>query len=381
MSHVTISGLIKTFDGFTAVDQVDLDVEDGEFLTLLGPSGCGKTTTLRCLAGLEEPSGGEISIGSDIVAAPGRGVFVPPEKRGTGMVFQNYALWPHMSVRANVAYPVKLSKAPRAEVDRRVGEMLSAVGLGDKGDRLATQLSGGQQQRVALARAMANHPRLLLFDEPLSNLDAKLRATMRSEIRSLHREINTTAVYVTHDQEEAMVLSDRIVVMDGGRIVQQGAPRDIYAHPATRFVADFIGFENIITGKVEERDGERFSVVPDGGGQAIWADGGAGLDAGAPVELAFRSAHLRIGTDPGAAANVFHGRVVEATYLGSRTDLVIRSDDGLNMAAYVDDADMIRMCGAAPVVGEQITVTLPISHVIVLGAEDTAPVPRPRTAV
>ncbi|HEY3685356.1 MAG TPA: ABC transporter ATP-binding protein [Streptosporangiaceae bacterium] len=365
MAHVTITGLTKAYDdGVTAVDDVDLTIADGEFLTLLGPSGCGKTTTLRCLAGLEEPTGGEITIGDNVVAAPGRGLFVPPERRGTGMVFQNYALWPHMSVKANVAYPVKLARTPRVDIDARVAEMLAAVGLGDKGDRLATQLSGGQQQRVALARAMANHPRLLLFDEPLSNLDAKLRASMRTEIRNLHREIGTTAVYVTHDQEEAMVLSDRIVVMSGGRIQQVGAPREIYTAPATRFVADFVGYENIIAGTVADRDGTRIAVRPTTGGPLIWAEADA-LPEGTEVEVAFRAAHLRIGTDA-TGANAFKGTVTESTYLGSRTDLVIDAGDGLLLRGYVDDADLIRMSGAAPSKGEPITVTLPPSHVTTL---------------
>lgn len=362
MTDVAIRELRKEYGTVAAVDGLDLDIADGEFVTLLGPSGCGKTTTLRCLAGLEEPSGGEIRLGGTVVA--GNGTFVPPERRGTGMVFQSYALWPHMTVRGNVGYPLKLARMPRREVDERVRALLDRVGLGERADRMASALSGGQQQRVALARALANHPQLLLFDEPLSNLDAKLRESMRQEIRRLHDEIGTTSVYVTHDQEEAMVLSDRIAVMNEGRIQQLGTPRDLFTRPANAFVADFMGFENIVTGTVEDPGPDRFTVtVPPG---PIAVAGPAPVRRGEQVRLAFRGAHVRVGTEALGDSPAVSGRVRTTSYVGSRTELDVDCR-GLMLRAHVRDAALARL-GTVPEPGDEVCLTVSPSHVVVLDA-------------
>ncbi|NEK56961.1 ABC transporter ATP-binding protein, partial [Geodermatophilus sabuli] len=252
MAQIDLKGLTKEFDGgVRAVDDLDLQIADGEFVSLLGPSGCGKTTTLRCIAGLERPTAGEILFDGAPIVSLERGVFLPPEKRHMGMVFQSYALWPHMTAFANVAYPLNRSKTvDKGEIAPRVEQMLATVGLSDVGGRLPSKLSGGQQQRVALARALINRPRVVLFDEPFSNLDSILRSQMRREVRSLHERLGTTSVYVTHDRTEAMALSDRVVVMKLGVIQQIGTPREIYTKPANRFVADFIGFDNILKAEV-----------------------------------------------------------------------------------------------------------------------------------
>lgn len=249
MAFIEIKNLFKKFGNVVAINNIELKVQKGEILTLLGPSGCGKTTTLRCIAGLEKPDAGDIIIDGQPMFSQR---FVPPAQREIGMVFQNYAVWPHMRVFDNVAYGLKIQKLPTALIKEKVNEILASVDLTGLGERYPGQLSGGQQQRVALARALVRKPKVLLLDEPLSNLDAKLREKMRFEIKSLVRRMNITTVYVTHDQAEAMVISDRIAVMDKGNIVQVGTPEEIYKKPATRFVADFIGTTNFISGQITE---------------------------------------------------------------------------------------------------------------------------------
>lgn len=246
--ELVLQNLSKSFDkngaDVKAVDSVNLTVEKGEFITFLGPSGCGKTTTLRMIAGFEEPTAGAVLLGGTDITA------LPANKRDLGFVFQNYALFPHMTVENNVAYGLKVRKLPSTEVNHRVAEALEAVGLGGEGKRYPNQLSGGQQQRVALARALVLRPKLLLMDEPLSNLDAKLRAHMRGEIRRIQRQWGLTCLYVTHDQKEALTMSDRIMVMNAGKVEQIGAPSQLYSDPASAFVADFIGNANLIAGQI-----------------------------------------------------------------------------------------------------------------------------------
>ena len=259
MSALSVENLVVKYGDVTAVDNVSFTVAEGEFVSLLGPSGCGKTTTLRCVAGLESASSGVIKIGADVVVR-GRHE-TPPEKRGVNMVFQSYAVWPHMSVFDNVAYGIRGKGHDAGEITRRVTEALRLVGLDGYGARYGTELSGGQQQRVAVARAVVTQPRLLLFDEPLSNLDAGLRERMRFELLALQRRLGRTSLYVTHDQAEAMVMSDRIILMNRGRIVQESTPRDLYERPASRFAAEFVGSANLLDAKVIAEHGEgRFTI-------------------------------------------------------------------------------------------------------------------------
>lgn len=254
MADVSLTRVSKVFGETVAVQEFTVSVRDGELVTFLGPSGCGKTTTLRMVAGFIRPTEGVVTIGQRVVADAKRDMFVPPEEREVGMVFQSYAVWPHMTVFKNVAYPLKIKKVEKEEIRRQVEEALELVKMPELGDRYPHQLSGGQQQRVALARALVMRPEVLLLDEPLSNLDAKLREGMRLELKELQRQTGMTIIFVTHDQLEAMVLSDRVVVMDAGFIQQIGTPRQIYSQPANRFVADFIGVANFI----------ECQVAPDG---------------------------------------------------------------------------------------------------------------------
>ncbi len=247
MAFIEIQNLFKRFKDVVAINRIQLEINKGEMLTLLGPSGCGKTTTLRCIAGLEKPDEGDIVIDGKPMLSQG---FVQPSQRGIGMVFQNYAVWPHMKVYNNIVYGLKLQKISKQKIRERAQQVLELVGLAGLEDRYPSQLSGGQQQRVALARALVTNPKVLLLDEPLSNLDAKLREELRFEIKSLVRRMGITSVYVTHDQAEAMVISDRIAVMDSGNVVQIGTANEIYEKPANKFVADFIGTMNFISGEI-----------------------------------------------------------------------------------------------------------------------------------
>ena len=288
MGTVRATGLVKTFGTVIAVNDLSFEARAGEFLTLLGPSGCGKTTTLRLVAGLERPDRGEIFVGDRPISSVASGLFVPPERRGMGMVFQSYAIWPHMTVFENVAFPLQELRVSRAETRERVMAMLSTVGLGDLHARPAPMLSGGQQQRVALARALVSNPQVLLLDEPLSNLDARLREEMRFELREMQAKLGITSIFVTHDQAEAMTLSDRIVVMNAGRIEQEGTPEDVYQRPRTRFVMDFLGRANHLPARIAKGDDGSLVAEVEDLGCGMPVAGTGTWSVGQDVLLAFR---------------------------------------------------------------------------------------------
>jgi iron(III) transport system ATP-binding protein len=312
-----VTDLRKQFSiGRPAIDGVSFAVPAGEIVVLLGPSGCGKTTTLRCVAGLEHPTSGEISIAGRVVSSPARGILVPPRLRDLGMVFQSYAVWPHMTVRQNVVYPLKHRKISRAEAGRKVDEVLQLVGLSEYADRPVVALSGGQMQRVALARSIIYRPQLLLLDEPLSNLDAKLRLRLRDDLRVILKQTGMTALYVTHDQAEAVVLGDRIGVMRDGKLLQIGTPDQIYNRPADLFVANFTGATNEITGTLVGRNGA-FGVVDFGDGRRGEAALLHALDPGDKVRIALRPENIGIGSQDGP--NIFPARVLDRRYQGTQT--------------------------------------------------------------
>ena len=289
--RIEVADLVVRYGDVTAVDSIGFDIAPGELVTLLGPSGCGKTTTLRAVAGLETPSGGIIRLNGNSVYSASERRNVPAEKRGVSMVFQSYAIWPHMTVFDNVAYGLRVRRLPQAEVRQNVERVLDLVQMQGFADRPASKLSGGQQQRVAVARAIAFSPSVVLFDEPLSNLDAKLRAEMRVELRELQRRLEITSLYVTHDQEEALAISDRVIVMNGGRIEQIGTPEDIYNRPHSRFVADFVGSANLIAGTVRGPSGANDTLIFD-------AEGG--------VQLEVVASHASRERNIGGAAHVLH---------------------------------------------------------------------------
>jgi iron(III) transport system ATP-binding protein len=322
MAFIEITNLLKRFKKVVAVNNIQLEVKEGELLTLLGPSGCGKTTTLRCIAGLERPDGGDIVIDGKSMLSEG---FVHASNRGIGMVFQNYAVWPHMKVINNVAYGLKLKKISRKIVQEKALEALELVGLQGKGDRYPSQLSGGEQQRVALARALVRNPKVLLLDEPLSNLDAKLREKMRFEIKSLVKRMGMTSVYVTHDQAEAMVISDRIAVMDSGNVVQIGTAQEIYKNPANKFVADFIGTMNFISGEIVQGPQDTPSVsgavcVRTEFSEKVFctSDGVTQATPGKEVFVSIRPEDVEVFTDPPQdRENLFKGTIAHKAYLGN----------------------------------------------------------------
>jgi spermidine/putrescine transport system ATP-binding protein len=317
-----------------AVEHVDLRIAEGEFFSLLGPSGCGKTTTLRMIAGFEEPTSGQILLhGRDMVG-------VPPFRRDVNMVFQQYALFPHMDVFENVAFGLRRKKVDKGEIRRRVAEALSLVELEGREKRKPRQLSGGQQQRVALARALVNRPRALLLDEPLGALDLKLRQSMQLELKRIQREVGITFVYVTHDQEEALTMSDRLVVMNAGRIEQLGSPRELYEHPATRFVSNFIGTSNILTGRLERR-GDTWALGGLGPDERVLVADVGDAQSGQEVELAVRPEKmvLRSEQDPPPSGQcALRARVTEVVYLGTSTQYRTVTDAGQAVAVYRQNA-------------------------------------------
>jgi iron(III) transport system ATP-binding protein len=319
-AHIEVENLTVRYGAATAVAGVSFQVQPGEQLTLLGPSGCGKTTTLRAIAGLERPSGGVIRIGGTTVYSSAARIDVPAEKRGLSMVFQSYAIWPHMSVFDNVAYGLRVRRVGAREIDAKVRAALALVQMAGFERRPASQLSGGQQQRVALARACVFSPQVLLFDEPLSNLDAKLRADMRIELRELQHRLGITSVYVTHDLEEALAMSDRIVVMRDGAIEQIGSPSDIYNLPRNAFVADFVGSANLIRGRLRpDLAADGLAALETAGGAIVY-----GVTHGRPLgpepTFCVRTVHLRLSTRrPGEAHNVWPVRVRACVFQGDFT--------------------------------------------------------------
>ncbi len=348
-----------------AAQDVSFEVPRGKLFTLLGPSGCGKTTTLRSIAGLEKPISGEIAIDGRVVYSSSKGIFVAPNKRNFGMVFQSYAIWPHMNVFQNVAFPLQVRRLPKKVIREKVMRMLSAVALDELVDRDATKLSGGQQQRLALARALVMEPQLLLLDEPLSNLDAKLRDRMRSELKRLQRDLNLTTVYVTHDQTEALALSHEIAVMNEGRVVQVGTPRQIYEQPTDQFVADFVGTTNFIGGTVTAL-GDGRCVVSSALGE-LKAHASEGVSKSASVVVSVRPEDVELSEgEPGLAddENVCKGTVSGKEFLGDYLDFHVTVGDVVLLAKAhpslrtpTGDPIYLRMkaekCVAIPVVRNQ----------------------------
>ena len=318
MAFIEIQNLLKRFKNVVAVNRIQLEIHKGEMLTLLGPSGCGKTTTLRCIAGLEKPEEGDIVIDGKPMLSQG---FVQPAKRGIGMVFQNYAVWPHMKVLNNIVYGLKLERMPRRTIQEKAQKVLKLVGLDGLEDRYPAQLSGGQQQRVALARALVRNPKVLLLDEPLSNLDAKLREELRFEIKELVRRMGITSVYVTHDQAEAMVISDRIVVMDSGNVVQIGTAQEIYKNPANRFVADFIGTMNFMSGEVVQvlQDTDQVYVRTEFSEKMLCkTDNITATTPGEKVYASIRPEDVEVFPQaPQSRENLFKGTIAHKAYLGN----------------------------------------------------------------
>lgn len=327
MARLNVEDLVVAYGAVVAVSDISFSVEDGEFVSLLGPSGCGKTTTLRCIAGLEGSSGGTIRLGDTVMASDGSDI--PPDKRGINMVFQSYAVWPHMSVFENVAYGLRIRREPSVDIKRKVGEALKLVGLDGFAERYGTELSGGQQQRVALARAVVTSPKLLLFDEPLSNLDAGLRDRMRFELVDLQRRLGQTSLYVTHDQSEAMLMSDRIILMKDGRIIQTGTPRDLYERPVSRFAAEFIGNANIVDATVVRAAGGGSALISLAGGVILEGHFSRESDIrpSGPVIACIRAESISRVADGADGVNLFDATVESIGFLGPLITCTLRIGD------------------------------------------------------
>ena len=321
MTELVVENLCKKFHSITAIENINFRVADGEFLTLLGPSGCGKSTTLAAIAGLDQPSSGLIRTGEAVFFDSATRTFLPAEKRNCGLVFQSYALWPHMTVRDNVAFPLKLRRVGRAERNRKVDEVLELVEMQPYANRYPHELSGGQQQRVALARTLSYKPAVLLLDEPLSNLDAKLRERARVWLGQLKEQVRMTTIYVTHDQSEALALSDRIVVMNKGRIVQIGTPEEIYAQPSEPFVADFIGTSSFFPGRAVASEGGLTTVLFDGD-QTMSVIGPRALASGTAVRVSVRPEQLQMlkrrEDRPDVDGVTLNARILTRSFLGAR---------------------------------------------------------------
>jgi spermidine/putrescine ABC transporter ATP-binding subunit len=358
---VELRDLGRSYGPVAAVDGIDLTVFEGEFLSLLGPSGCGKTTTLNLIAGFIEPTRGRVLIDGEDVTG------VPAYRRGLGVVFQNYALFPHMTVFENIAFGLRMRGAARAEMARRVGEALTLVRLEGYARARPAQLSGGMQQRVALARALVFQPKVLLLDEPLAALDKKLREEMRAELREIQRAVRITTIFVTHDQQEALGVSDRIAVMGRGRIQQLGTPREIYARPAARFVADFIGASNLLPVRVAAVRGDEAEVELEGVGrlQVRGPGGGTALVPGGRVDLLIRPERIALLPADAGGPNILSAKIVDLTFLGSHTEARVEVHGGLRLLVALDE----HRCPAALAEGAAVRVALPPDAFLALGGE------------
>ena len=368
---LTVSGLVKAYagsdDGTAAVNGVDFTVPEGKFFTLLGPSGCGKSTTLRCVAGLESIDAGRISIDGRVVSCVTPKIFVPPDDRALGMVFQSYAIWPHMTVFENVAFPLRASKRrtkglTRKGIEEQVMIALEKVRLTTYAKRMATKLSGGQQQRLALARALVNNPKLLLLDEPLSNLDAALREEMRTELRTLQRETGVTTLYVTHDQVEALSMSNVVAVMNAGRIIQAGTPREIYRRPATEFVSTFVGRTNLLPGDVTGA-GENGTLAIETDVGRFFAVCAEGVSTDDHVALSVRPEDIKIHAErpDRPIPNLLEARVERRMYLGETIEYELRTGSHLFFSKQHPDVRVRRR--------EQVFLEFPVEHCVVLSKD------------
>ncbi len=368
--RITVQGLTKRFGQQEVVSRVGFTIEEGEMFTLLGPSGCGKTTLLRLIAGFYTPEEGEIRFDDRVVND------LPPHERGIGMVFQNYALWPHMTVFENAAYGLKLRKLPAAEIAGRIAAVLEKVKLGGLEDRYPGQLSGGQQQRVALARALVLNPKILLLDEPLSNLDAKIRIQVRAEIRKLHKELGITTVYVTHDQEEALTLSDRIAVFNRGKVLQVGPPKALYERPENRFVADFIGINNLVEGTVESVDAaqQRLRVRTAIGELSALTDGR--FRPGDRCIVSVRPENAEFDGKPAPGRNLAQGRIAFAAYLGNALRYDVELGQGVVFKVDIRDPWHHEQRPT----GSPVTVSFAASSTVAIPAEPDATPPASPTA-
>jgi iron(III) transport system ATP-binding protein len=363
---IRVRHLAKTYhtanEDVAAVRDVSFDVAEGEFFTLLGPSGCGKTTVLRCVAGLEKPDGGSIQLGQKTVFSFTEGIHVPPEKRAAGMVFQSYAIWPHMTVFDNVAFPLRQGSSPfrRSEIPDRVRKALDLVRLAGLEARRGAELSGGQQQRLALARALVCEPKVLLLDEPLSNLDAKLRAEMRIELRELQRCVRVTTLYVTHDQVEALSMSNRVAVIRGGRIVQFDTPREVHLRPSGSFVAGFMGSTNLLTGRlIRDQDANWAVETAIGKFQCVKSPG---VGAGEPVLLTIHPVYVVVHERRRDGTNTVHGTVALTIFSGDYVDCQLKVESALIHARQHPSAQLRE--------GQEVSIELPAEHCIAVAAED-----------
>jgi spermidine/putrescine transport system ATP-binding protein len=356
---IILERVTRSFDSVRAVDDVSLEIEGGEFFSLLGPSGCGKTTTLRLIAGFEEPDAGRVLLAGEDVT------LVSPRRRNVNMVFQDYALFPHMTVAENAEFGLRLKKVAREEARRRVAEMLEVVRLEGLGDRRPAELSGGQRQRVALARALVNRPAALLLDEPLGALDLKLRREMQLELKRIQKSTGTTFVYVTHDQEEALTMSDRIAVMEGGTVQQLADPRTLYERPSTAFVADFIGTSNSISVAVGRREGELAVMDLDEGMRVVAPDPGGSSPT---LRITVRPEKIRIGAPENGHGSRVAGRVVEHLYLGSVSQTVVELPTGERLVVHELNDDE----AAPPAPGDAVTLSWAERHSLVVDRERDA---------